>query len=321
MIVYGVIATVVIGSSGILTIQSANAGSDMHANMTLIAPGSVGGGNDTFAREQQQAMSQSGLVANVQVVNVPGAGGTIGLSQLPAMSGQTNTLLGIGTVMLGAIELNDSKVDLSDVTPISRVAEEYNVLVAPADAPYDSIDEMIDVWKEDPKAFPFTGGSAGSIDQLLIAQLALDSGIDASDITYIPQTGGGEAVQAILAGTAQVISTGYSEIADQIEAGKVKALGIAAPEPLEGVDIPTFKEQGYPTSLTNWRGVAAPPGISDAERAELEHLVRRAAQTPEWQETLDRLYWNDVYMSGPEFDKFLKEDQAEIADLVKELDL
>ncbi|RDV12271.1 tripartite tricarboxylate transporter substrate binding protein [Arthrobacter sp. RT-1] len=321
MTVYGIVAAAVIGTAGFLSIQSANGGTDIRTNLSIIAPGSVGGGNDTFAREQQQAMRQSGLVANAQVVNIPGAGGTIGLTQLATMTGQANVLMNAGTVMLGAIELNDSPTDMSDVTPIARVAEEYNVVVVPTDAPFNTLDEMIAAWKVNPKAFPFTGGSAGSIDQLLIAQLGLKVGIDPSQITYIPKTGGGEALQSLLAGTAKALSTGYGEVADQIEAGRVKAIGLAAPQRFEGVDIPTFAEQGYATDMTNWRGIVAPPGITAEERAALQELVKETSETPEWAETVKLYYWNPVYLDGPEFEKFLKEDQARIAGLIKELDL
>ena len=143
MTVYGIAAAAVIGTSSLLSIQSANAGTDLHSNLVLIAPGGAGGGYDTLAREQQQAMRSNNLVTNSQVVNIPGAGGTIGLGQLTTLDGHANTLMVTGSVMLGGIELNESPVDLSDARPVARVAEEYDVLIVPADSPYDTLDELI----------------------------------------------------------------------------------------------------------------------------------------------------------------------------------
>ncbi|MHC5559033.1 Bug family tripartite tricarboxylate transporter substrate binding protein [Kocuria sp. U4B] len=319
--VYGIAAAAVIGTAAFFSVQSATAGSDLHANLTLIAPASAGGGWDTYVREQQQAMRTNGLVTNAQVVNIPGAGGTIGLGQLSTMTGRSNTIMATGTVMLGGIELNDSPVDLGDVRPIARMAEEYDAIIVPADSPYDTIDELIADWKKDPKAFPFTGGSAGSIDHLIIADLALKAGIDPAQITYIPKTSGGEALQTVMSGTAKAATSGYTEFADQVAAGRVKALGIAAPERLEGVDIPTLTEQGYEVELTNWRGMLAAPGVSDEDFAELEELIADTVRTPEWRDALERNQWQDVYLSGPEFEQFIEEDQAEIKALIEELDL
>jgi putative tricarboxylic transport membrane protein len=321
MTVYGIAAAALISTASFLSIQSANAGTDLHSNLVLIAPGGAGGGYDTLAREQQQAMRSNDLVTNSQVINIPGAGGTIGLGQLTTLDGHANTLMVTGSVMLGGIELNDSPVDLSDVRPVARMAEEYDVLIVPADSPYNSLEELIADWKKDPKAFPFTGGSPGSIDHLIIADLALKAGIDPQDLAYIPKTSGGESIQAVASGTAKAAVSGYVEFADQIEAGRMKALGLAAPERFEGVDIPTFAEQGYPTELTNWRGVVAAPGISDEEYAELEQLIAEVVKTPEWAETLELNQWKDVYLSGDEFEKFIEEDQAKIKALIEEVDL
>ncbi|GGG46947.1 tricarboxylic transport membrane protein [Kocuria dechangensis] len=321
MTVYGVVAAAVIGTASFLSIQSASGGSDLRANMTLIAPAGAGGGWDTFVREQQQAMRTNNIVNNAQVVNIPGAGGTIGLGQLTTMEGQANTIMSTGTVMLGGVALNDSPVSLADVRPIARMAEEYDALVVPADSPYNTLDELIADWKKDPKAFPFTGGSAGSIDHLIIADLALQAGIDPADITYIPKTSGGEAIQTISSGTAKAATSGFTEFADQVEAGRLKILGVASPEPLEGIDAPTFREQGYDVELTNWRGMVAPPGITDEEFAELEAIIAETVETPEWREALERNQWQDVYLTGPEFEQFIEEDRAEIEALIEELDL
>lgn len=317
MTVYGVTAAAVIGLASFFSVQSATAGSDLRANVTLIAPAGAGGGWDTFMREQQQAMRANSLVNNSQVVNIPGAAGTIGLGKLSTMHGQANTLMVTGAGLVAGVAQTDSPVTHDDVRPIARVVEEYDVVVVPADSPYETIDELVEAWRANPAEVAWTGG--GTFDQLVMTELALEVGIDPSENTYIPKSGGGEATQALITGTADAATSGYMDVADQIEAGRLRALGLAAPQQLEGVDIPTLAAQGYDVDLANWRAVLAPPGITDEEFAELRALLEESVATPEWQEAVDRNKWSEVYLAGEEFDEFMQSEQQRIADLVKEL--
>lgn len=319
-IVFSVIAVAAIATATAFSFASGSSGADPRANLTLIAPAGVGGGWDSFSREQQQAMRGAGIVNNVQVVNIPGAGGTIGLAAFVEQD-QDTQLLATGAAMLGGIVINDSPVNLDNVRPIARVAEDYSVYIVPKDSPYSTPKDLAEAWVKDPKKIRFTGGSAGSIDHLVVTQFAQDLGIAGKDITYIPKSGGGEAMQTILAGTADVAVTGYNEVADQIEAGRIKALAVSAPNRLEGADIPTFEEAGYEVNLVNWRGFVAAPGVSDEQFAQLSAIVKETAQSEEWKESLARNKWVDSYLDGPELQTFLKEDQARTAALIKELGL
>lgn len=319
--VFGVIAVASIAAATTYSFASASTGGSPRASLTLIAPAGVGGGWDGFAREQQQAMRLDGVANNVQVVNIPGAGGTIGLSSFVTMEGAAGTMLATGAAMLGGIVLNNSPVDMSDVRPIARVAEDYSVFVVRADAPWDSVDDLVADWKADNSGIRFTGGSAGSIDHLLIAQLARVVDVPATSVTYIPKSGGGEAIQTLMSDTGDVAVTGYNEVADQIEAGRVKALAISAPERLEGVDVPLFTELGYEVNLVNWRGFLAAPGLSDEQFDALKEIVDETVQTDAWADALARNRWVDSYLTGPELEQFIAEDQARTTELVKELGL
>ncbi|MFI7495574.1 tripartite tricarboxylate transporter substrate binding protein [Kocuria sp. M4R2S49] len=317
MTVYGVVAAAVIGVAAFFSFQSATAGSDIRSNLTLIAPAGAGGGWDTFMREQQQAMRVNSLVNNSQVVNIPGAAGTIGLGQLSTMEGQANTLMVTGAGLVAGVAQLDSAVTHDDVRPIARVVEEYDVVVVPADSPYETIDELVEAWRANPAEVAWTGG--GTFDQLVMTELALEAGIEPSETTYIPKSGGGEATQALITGTADAATSGYMDVADQIEAGRLKALGMAAPQRLDGVEIPTLAEQGFAVDLANWRAVLAPPGITDEEFAELRTLLEESVATPEWQEAVERNKWTEVYLAGDEFDEFMASEQERIAALVEEI--
>ncbi|WP_058593512.1 tripartite tricarboxylate transporter substrate binding protein [Leucobacter chromiiresistens] len=316
-IIGGTIAAAAVGVAAFGSISSAAVGSDIHSSLTIIAPAAAGGGWDTVAREMQQAQRANGLSANVQVVNMPGAGGTIALGNLSTLAGQANTMLVGGTGLLAATIQYGSDATLDDVTPLAVVFEEYDVIVVPADSPYETLDDLVEAWRADPKSIPWTGG--GSFDQLVVTDLALAAGIEPTQTTYISSDGGGEAVAALLNGTAQAATGGYPDNIDQIESGRLRALAIVAEEPIAGIDIPTAREQGYDITLANWRMLAAPDGLSEEETTGLGDLVADTLATPEWAAAVDRYHWTEQVITGEELDDFLVEERDRIARLYEEM--
>ncbi|MGM7669902.1 Bug family tripartite tricarboxylate transporter substrate binding protein [Microbacterium sp. A93] len=318
--VLGVAAACVVG---LALVNAASDGGDAtaRAKLVLMAPASPGGGWDGFARESQQAIKSEGISNNVQVVNVPGAGGTIGLGQFAQMEGRSDMLMVTGGVMVGAVELADSGVSLEDVDPLVRLADDFAALVVPADSPYKTLDDFIEAWKQDPGGTSISGGSLGSIDHLLTGLVAEKVGIDPADTNYIAYSGGGEALTSMLSGTTVAGISGYNEVADQVEAGNLRALAVSSEERLPGVDVPTFKEQGVDASMANWRGLAAAPGVSEEDREELLEIVDEYRQTEQWQGALERNSWTDSYMTGDEFEAFLDEEITRTEDIVEGLGL
>ncbi len=319
-----VIFTLVVAAVTVLAfVNAASSGGTATARskLTLIAPAAPGGGWDGFAREAQQALRSNGIVNNPQVVNVPGAGGTIGLSQFVQTPGREDALLVTGGVMIGAIELADNPESMADVVPIARLADDYAALVVPADSEFQTLDDFLAAWKSNPGANSIGGGSLGSIDHLLSGLLAQKIGIDPRDVNYVAYSGGGEALTSLLSHTTAVGMSGYNEVADQIEAGTLRALAISSEERLDGVDVPTFREQGVDVSMSNWRGVVAAPGISEEARAEFTDIVTEMRASEAWKDTLSRNSWTDSFATGTEFEDFITAEVQTANGIVKELGL
>lgn len=255
------------------------------------------------------------------MVNIPGAAGTIGLGTFTTMTGEGDTVLVTGSGMTGGIVLNDSPVGFDDARPIARIAEDYDVIVVPQDSPYRTLRELVDAWVADPGGLPWSGGSAGTIDHLLIAELAQAAGLAPADMTYIPKSGGGEAIQALLNGTVDAVATGYNDVSDQIDSGRVRALAVSSPEELDGIDMPTIVAEGYDVEVANWRGLLATPGVSEAAFAQQLEIFTDLRESGEWAEVLDRMKWEDAWLTGEDLDVFLDEDMARTEALVKELGL
>ncbi|MFD2239147.1 Bug family tripartite tricarboxylate transporter substrate binding protein [Aureimonas populi] len=279
------------------------------ASYEILAPASPGGGWDQTARAMQIAMQEAGVASDVQVVNVPGAGGTIGLAQFAqGKAGDPSALIVGGYVMVGAILTNNSPVTLDDVTPIARLTGEAEAIVVPAASPYQTIDDLAAAMRENPGSVAIAGGSAGGTDHIAAGLFAQAADVDPTQINYIAFSGGGEALAAILGNQVAAGISGYGEFESQIEAGTMRLLAVTSDERIEGVDAPTLQEAGYDVSLENWRMVAAAPGLSEEQVAQITADVEAMAQSPQWQETLARNNWADTFLAGEAFRAELAQD-------------
>lgn len=302
--------------------------------LQIMAPAAAGGGWDSTARELQRVLSEEGIVTgDIEVFNVEGAGGTIGLSELVnEHAGDENLLMVMGLVMIGAIGLNDAPVTLDGVTPIARLTGEFEVIVVPANSPYQTLDELIVDFTADPSSISWGGGSAGGTDHLLIALIAQQLGIDATLVNYVPFSGGGEALASVMGGQTTAGVSGLGEWIGQIEAGELRALAISgrapagdAATPVTGDDlassIPTLQEQGIDLELANWRGVVAPPELSEESVANIVSAFDTLATSEGWQATLAANGWTDLYLAGAEFETYLVEQIEAINATLTELGL
>jgi putative tricarboxylic transport membrane protein len=137
--------------------------------------------------------------------------------------------------------------------------------------------------------------------------LAGKVGVDPKKVNYIAFRGGGEATAAILGGNVTVGGSGYSEFAEYIAAGKMRAIGVTSSKRLPGLNVPTMKEMGYDVVLGNWRAVYGAPDISAAQRAALTELVISATNSKSWVESLEKNAWTPALLTGKAFDNFVDE--------------
>ncbi|NJC24076.1 putative tricarboxylic transport membrane protein [Arthrobacter pigmenti] len=289
--------------------------------LNIIVPADPGGGWDQTGRAMQKDLQENDLVGNASVVNVGGAGGTNGLAQL-ATEQDPNTLMVMGYVMVGAVETNAAANRIEDTTPIARLTEEPLIVVVPADSPYQTIDDLLSAIEEDGQGVAVTGGSAGGADHILAGQLLKQADISPENLNYIPYSGGGESLAALLGNKVAAGISGVGEYAEQVKAGELRALAVSGAEPAALLpEVPTLTDEGVDLVLTNWRGVVAPGSIDEAKAAELTELVTEMAETESWQATLETNAWSDAFLAGEEFDAFLEEDIAAVKTTLTEIGL
>ncbi|MGD9905870.1 MAG: tripartite tricarboxylate transporter substrate-binding protein [Vicinamibacterales bacterium] len=279
--------------------------------LTIVAPAAPGGGWDQTARAMQRALAAPGAV--VQVENVPGAAGTIGLARfVTAERGRPEALLVTGLVMVGAIATTGSAVSLADATPIARLTGEWEVIVVPADSPHRTLRDLLDALVAAPASVSWGGGSAGGTDDLLVRLVAEAVDVPPAAANYVAFAGGGEALAAVLGGQVTAGVSGVGEFGPSIAAGQLRVLAISSPRRDPLVNAPTLRESGLDLEVANWRAVVAPPGISASERDALTARVRAMAESASWRETLTRTGWTDAYLDGAAFEQFLLAEQARV---------
>jgi putative tricarboxylic transport membrane protein len=290
-----------------------------NASLKMMIPANPGGGWDTTGRALGKALQDAGVASSVSFENKGGAAGAIGLAQfVNASKGDANAIMVMGAVMVGGIITGKPPVDLKQATPIARLTSEYNVFVLPAASPFKSMGEVIEQMKKDPASVKWGGGSRGSTEHIAAAMIARAVGVDPAKINYVAFRGGGEAVAAILGNNVTVGGSGYSEFAQYIDSGKMRAVAVTSAQRLKGVNVPTLKEQGVDVEIGNWRGVYGAPGISDAQRKALTDMIVKATKSKAWGEAMEKNNWTAALMTGKDFDDFVDREFASLrATMVK----
>ncbi|MGH0247417.1 Bug family tripartite tricarboxylate transporter substrate binding protein [Sinorhizobium meliloti] len=314
---FGLAAAVLTASFASATVVGAQ-----ELELTVTAPAGAGGGWDSASRSLQEVMMATGNAKSVQVVNVPGAGGTVGLAQfVGAAKGSSDQLLVAGITLVGASISNNSPVDLTQVTPIARLTGDPLVIVVPKDSPIRTIADLQATIKEDVAKTIWVGGSAGGADHILAALVTQASGEDPSKINYVAYSGGGEALAAMLGGQATAGVSGYGEWQGQIESGDLRALAISYPDPIQGIDAKPLKAQGLDIELVNWRGVFAGPGVEGDDLEALKTAVDKTVKSPEWQAVLKARGWTDYYAPAEEFKTFIGSETERVRGILKSVGL
>jgi len=292
------------------------------ADYSIMAPAAPGGGWDQTARTMQAALQDEKISGNVQVTNVPGAAGTIGLAQfVNQANGDPSQLIVGGYVMVGGILTNQSPVTLADVTPIARLTGESIALVVPAASPIQTLDDLVAALKADPGAVAWAGGSAGGADHITAGLIAKAVDVDPTLVNYIAYSGGGEALAAILGGQVTVGLSGYGEFASQVESGDLRLLAISGEKRIDGVDAPTLSEAGVDVVLENWRMVAAAPGITAEQKAAINTDIESMVNSASWQAALADRGWINTYLAGDAFDAQLTKDIEATGAILKDIGL
>ncbi len=289
--------------------------------LRMFIPAAPGGGWDQTGRTIEQVMRAAGVVQNFQFENVPGAGGAVGLPRFLGMRGQGDIMMVAGMVMVGSLIANRSPVKITDATPLARLTGEFQAVVVPANSPHRDMRSLAAAVRANPGAVSWAGGSAGGTDHILVGMIGQAIGVEPRAMSYVAFAGGGPAQASLLGGQTTAGVSGYGEFAEQIKAGRLRALAISSPARQAGIDVPTLKEQGIDVELFNWRGVFGAPGISAAQRTALLGVIDRMVKSPQWREEVTKRDWTEIYQTGDDFGRYVATEVTRIEGILKSLGL
>jgi putative tricarboxylic transport membrane protein len=299
---------------------------DDSSDMLMIIPNSPGGGYDQTGRAAVQVMEDNDITGGTfQVTNVVGAGGSSAMAELMGKAGDEHTMMTAGLGVVGSLYSFGNDFRLHDTTPLAQLITEAEGVLVPGDSPYQDIEQFVADWQADPGSITVGGGSSpGGPDHLFPMQLADTVGIDATDVNYISYDGGGPLTSALLGNKIQVGFSGLAEFEGQIESGELRVLAVSGEERLPQPrleDIPTLQESGIDLVFLNWRGVFAPPDISEERQDELIGYLQEMHDTADWKQVLEDNGWTDAFITGDDFGAFLEEQDERVSGTLQDLGL
>lgn len=293
-----------------------------HGDLRIMVPNAPGSGYDITARTLATALEISGVARGTEVFNLPGAGGMVGLRRMVYERGNGDLLMLMGLGLVGAQHTSPAGAALADVTPVARLIEEPEVVVVTNDSPFKNMADLVSAWLNDPAALAVGGGSTpGGPDHLAPMLMAKALGIAPKAVRYTRFDGGGNLLAAILSKQVAFAVSSRDEYTQQIDSGQLRVLAVTSRERALGVPAPTLRETGIDVVFANWRGLVAPPELSEDDTEALRNLIDKLRAVPAWSHAIAEHRWTERYLPGDDFGAFLADEDRRVTQVLAELGL
>jgi tripartite-type tricarboxylate transporter receptor subunit TctC len=255
--------------------------------LRLVVPFPPGGSTDILARAVGAKLGPA-LGQTVIVENKPGAGGSMGASEVARAEADGNTLLmgHIGTLAVNPALYAKLPYDpLKSFVPVAWVARVPNVLVVNANSPIKTLADLIAKAKAQPGKLTYSSGGNGSAAHITFEYLKLKANIF---MLHVPYRGTAPSVTDLLGGQVDATFTGAPAVLQHVRSGRLRALAVSSPQRLSSLpDVPTVAESGFRGfDADQWYGIVAPAGTPAAVVSRLNAEINKALQTPSVAEQL-----------------------------------
>ena len=291
--------------------------------ITIVVPFAPGGSVDFIGRILAQKLSER-LGRPVIVENQPGAGSATGALAVSkaAPDGYTLLLAPSGTFAINPTLYKQLSYDpAKDLVPVALVVRDPLLLVVNPTLPVKSVADLVKLAKEKPGQLSFASPGAGTSLHLLGEFLKSTAGIQ---MVHVPYRGGAPAMQDVIAGQVHLMFADPATGVPQVQAGKVRALGVSSATRLPTApDIPTVAEAGLPGfEMVSWQLIAAPAGTPSAIVAKLNAELKAVMAEPDVQKRLvDRGQIPVVSPSPQELKAFVTTETGRWGKIVREAGL
>jgi len=289
--------------------------------ITMIVPFPPGGVADTVARPVADSLSRE-LKQPVVVENRAGAGGAVGIAAVARAPADGYTvLLSLSSISIlpeaDVILERKPAYQMNQFKPIARFTADPTVLVVRADAPWKSVADFVADAKAKPAAYNY--GSSGNYGTMHVPMEMLKNEAGFR-MTHIPYTGAGPAVVALLAGQVDALATGPSTIAQQVKAGRLRALAHWGDQPLTSLpEVPSLTQAGYPVKFAQWSGLFVPAGTPDDVVQRLRAAAAKVAIDPAVVQVIEKAGSPIAYLDAPDFQAYWDADARAMTGAVRRI--
>ncbi|MBI4182941.1 MAG: tripartite tricarboxylate transporter substrate binding protein [Proteobacteria bacterium] len=286
--------------------------------ITMIVPYAAGGSGDLTTRLTADLLKDI-LKVNVQVENVTGGGATIGISQVARSKpdGYTLALVTTSPITVSPLVSKVPYDPLKDLTYVARVIVLPHPFIVRSNSAFKSLADVFDYARKNPGKFRWSAAAARGGPHLSTEMMFKTEGVGT---TYVPFSGGTEAVAALLGG--QIDAAVVTDFAGPLAAGEVRVLAESGPVRIASLpEVRTYKELGYPLSPSIFLGFAGPAGLPPEVVKTLDGAIAKALEHKRFVELAERLKMARAFAGGTEFAALVKADIAGMKDALDKLGL
>lgn len=282
--------------------------------LSIVVPGSAGGGFDSSAQALARALKAEGLVEQIDIRRSPGAGGLIALAQFDsAPPPKVPTIFIGGSSILGAAAQNRSIVSLSNVVAISQLNQITLTIAVRSDSPVQTFPDLVELMRTQDNRFEWVGGSSGSADELLLLALARKLGLPRERFSFIAVPGGGaQIVERLLSGHHLAAVSSFEEFDASATKSRLRMLAVSSDRRIAGIDVPTIRETGIDLSLSDWKGVFASRNATADQLREINRIMSRVLASPSWAREFKTHRWSAPHTTPTEFPAFILREETHI---------
>ena len=273
---------------------------------------------DRIAMTIGSALKTEELIKDYSAKNFTGNSGALALSSFQAYKNRLATSFMGSLTLLNGLISTKSTLKLSDSKAVAQLVQEYEAIAVPINSKYTKLDQLVEDLRVDPKSVTFIGGVTGGVDHFFMAKLLNAIQVDPKQVKYFPQNSGFDIVEKTLTDKTYVALSTSGDFVAQVNAGKLRVLGVAAPEKVKWLKAKTLRAQFIDVVYGNWYGIFLPPLYSDAETRNFVHLLDVFHNSHTWLKVLDDNYWSEGYVGQADF-KAQIENQTNEATLMRSL--
>jgi tripartite-type tricarboxylate transporter receptor subunit TctC len=288
----------------------------------MVVPWAAGGGTDAIARVIASLMERD-LGRTVNVVNRTGGSGVVGHQAIAAAAPDGYTI-GILTVEIAMMH-HQGLTDLTGAsfTPLGLVNLDAAAIQVRADAPYQSLGDLMQAIRTNPGKIKASGTAQGGIWHVALAGLLDEQKIPPASVVWVPSNGSAPALLDLVAGGVDTVPGSHAEARSLIDAGKVKSLAILDDKPsILYPNVPTGKQAiGTNWSMGPWRGIGAPKNLPPEIEARLQSAVKKAYDSPEYRDFMNNRGFGMRWEGPAEFGAFMATSDEQMGTLMRAVGL